>query len=92
MLAEWPAYQGLNRRTVAEIQKRIIDQGKRHPVSRVLHTKTDRDMIAVWRQDLNRILQIFNVRSIGPAWPSLIVSLLDGVVDQQQYDALGSPS
>ena len=30
-------------------------------------------MIAGWKSDLNRILHIFNVRSVTPAWLSLIV-------------------
>ena len=61
-----PAYQDLNRRTVAEIQRKIVGQGKRRAVSRFSYAKSDKDAIVGWRQDLNRILHIFNVRSINP--------------------------
>ena len=47
-----------------EIQRRIVKQGKRGPISRHFHAKNDKDKIAAWRSDLNRILQVFNVRPI----------------------------
>lgn len=56
------------RRTVAEIQNGVIKQGERNTISRVFHAKNDRDAVATWRQDLNRILHVFNVRSINPVW------------------------
>ena len=65
-------HRSVNRRTVAGIQNNVIKQGQRSVVSRVFHSKTDKDAIAAWRQDLNRILQIFTVRSINPTWQSLI--------------------
>ena len=76
MYAEGPAHDGLtHRRTVAEIQKKIVDRGTRHVVSRVLNAKSDKDEIAAWRQDLNRILQIFNVRSVHSSWRSPTATL-----------------
>ena len=54
----------LGLRAVAEIQKKIIKEGKRNVISRHLHAKNDKDKIAAWRLDLNRILHVFNVRSI----------------------------
>ena len=33
-------------------------------VSRHFHAKNDKEKIATWKSDLNRILQVFNVRSI----------------------------
>ena len=57
----------LNRRTVAEIQGRVVKKATRNPVSRFFRSKNDKDAIAAWRQDLNRILQIFNVRSVRPS-------------------------
>ena len=54
----------LDRRTVAKIQKNVVKQGKRSAISRFLYAKIDKDAIVTWRQDLNRILHIFNVRSI----------------------------
>ena len=58
---------------MAEIQKNIIKQGKRNGVSRMFHAKNDKETIAAWRSDLNRILHIFNVRSAAPARPPLTV-------------------
>lgn len=52
-----------NGRTVAAIQAKILRQEKRNPVSRLFHAKDDKDTIAAWKQDLNRMLHVFNVRS-----------------------------
>ena len=56
---------------MAEIQRNIVNQGKRNVFSRHFHAKTDKETIAGWRLDLNRILHVFNVRSI----PSVRISL-----------------
>ena len=50
-------------RMVAEIRRRIVKQGKRNVISRHFHARSDKETIATWRLDLNRILHIFNVRS-----------------------------
>jgi hypothetical protein len=44
-----------------------VKKDKRHTVSRLFHAKGDKDAIANWRQDLNRILQIFNVCLVIPS-------------------------
>ena len=54
----------VNHRTVAEIQRKAVKRGKRSAVSRLLHAKYDKDVIAAWKLDLNRILHVFNVCSI----------------------------
>ena len=46
---------------MAEIQKKVIKQSQRGVGSRLLHAKNDKEKIAAWNTDLNRILQIFNV-------------------------------
>jgi len=51
-------------RAVAEIERNVIKQGNRNVVSRRLHAKTDKEKIAAWRLDLDKILQVFDVRSI----------------------------
>jgi tetratricopeptide (TPR) repeat protein len=66
-------YHAITRRTVAEIQEKIIEKGGRNLFSRLVHAKDDKDTIASWRSDLNRILHIFNVRSAVSAWLSLTV-------------------
>ena len=58
-----------NRSAVAEIQKNIIKRSKRNALSQHFHAKNDKEMIAGWRSDLNRILHVFNVRPVNPAWP-----------------------
>ena len=49
---------------MAEIQRKVIKQSKRNAVSRIIHAANDKDAIAAWKLDLNRILQVFNVRSV----------------------------
>jgi len=56
----------LNRRTIAEIQRKVIKQSGRNSASRLFYAKYDKETIAAWKMDLNRILQIFNVRPDGP--------------------------
>ena len=51
-------------RTVAEIERKVVKLGKRSVVSGLFHSKNDKERIAAWRLDLNRILHVFNVRSI----------------------------
>jgi hypothetical protein len=53
---------------VAEFQRNIIKQEKRNMISRHFHAKSDKERIAAWKLDLVGILNIFNVRSIVPAW------------------------
>ena len=66
---EYLSHSGLNDcRTVAEIQKKIVKKGKRNVAFRLFRAKNDKDVIAAWKQDLTRILDIFNVRSSGSVW------------------------
>ena len=58
---------------MAEIQEKVMKRSGRNPVSRLLHAKNDKEMVATWRSDLNRILHVFNVRSVVIARLSLIV-------------------
>ena len=51
-------------RTVAEIQQKVIKKSGRHRVSRFLHSRNDKDTITAWKSDLNRILNVFNVRPV----------------------------
>ena len=54
----------LDRRTLAEVQRKVNKQGKRNTVSRFLHAKDDKDKIIAWKQDLVRVLNVFTVRLI----------------------------
>ena len=55
----------LDRRTLAKIQGNVVKQGKHNVFYRFVLSKSDKDKIAAWKQDLVRILHVFNVRSIG---------------------------
>ena len=55
----------LHRRTLVKIQGKVVKQSKRNAIYRFVLSKSDKDKIAVWKQDLTRVLHIFNVRSIG---------------------------
>jgi hypothetical protein len=78
---------------MAEIQMKVVKQSKRNPVSRVFHAKSDKDNIVAWKQDLLRILQVFNVRSIGSIRHSLLIRLISDRADNQyQRDGCGYTS
>ena len=54
-----------------KIQEKITEKRGRNRLSRVLHAKSDKDAVAAWKLDLNRILHVFNVRSVASIWSSL---------------------
>ena len=47
-----------------EIKRKVTKRTKRNVVSRLVHARDDKDTIAAWKLDLNRILHVFNVRSV----------------------------
>jgi hypothetical protein len=57
-----------DRSTLAEIRRKIIKMDKRNTVSRLIHTKSDKETIAAWKADLSKILLVFNVRSVVVGW------------------------
>ena len=61
----WFTYHTLNRRTVKEIHGNVTDKGGQNPLSRLFHAKNDKETIGAWKLDLNRILHVFNVRSLA---------------------------
>ena len=63
-----------NRSTVAEIQADVVGKGERRLFSRLVHAKNDKETIAAWKLDLNRILHVFNVRLVDFTWLSPMVS------------------
>ena len=70
------AYHGLDRRTVAEIQEKVLKRSGRGSVSRFFHSRDDKDAIVAWKSDLNRILHVFNVRSRYPHFVAANYSIL----------------
>jgi hypothetical protein len=58
---------------VADIQRNVVKQGKRNGISRHIHARNDKERIAAWKLDLNKILHVFNVRSVVSLWLLLTV-------------------
>ena len=58
------AHHDLDGRTVEEIEKKVTEQSERHRFFRIILSRSDKDAIAGWKSDLNRILNVFNVRSV----------------------------
>ncbi|KAF9781688.1 hypothetical protein BJ322DRAFT_1023058 [Thelephora terrestris] len=46
--------------TVAAIQKQVVQRGKQNSASPSFHARNDKDSIAAWGRDFDRILLIFN--------------------------------
>ena len=63
----------LNHSTVAEIQRDVNRQKGRNRIYRFICARANKDTIAEWWAELPRILQIFQVGSVGYARLSLIV-------------------
>lgn len=75
------SFTTLNRRTVAEIQRNVIEKSGRNLFSRIVYATDDKEVMAGWRSDLNRILHVFNVRSVGSVRQSLTASCSDRAGD-----------
>jgi len=57
----------------------LVEWSKRNAISRRYHAKDDKKMIATWSLDLDKILQVFRVRSV--AWNVMAIAntlLLEG--------------
>ena len=65
-----PRSPRLNCRTVTGIQEKIVEKGGRNFLSRLAHAKNDKETIAAWKLDLNRILHVFNVSLVISVRPS----------------------
>jgi len=50
---------------VADIQKKLAKWDRRNPISRRFRAKDDEKMVATWRLDLDKILQVFRVRFVA---------------------------
>ena len=74
-LPGWLADDCPDRRTVGEIHRKVIKQTGRNAASRLFHAKNDKETIAAWRSELNRVLQVFTVRSMFPIRSPLNVLL-----------------
>lgn len=77
----------LDHRTVAEIQRKVARLSKLNPVCRFLRARTDKHTIARWKAELNKILLVFNVSSVGVAGMPLIVPFSDPVSREHQCNS-----
>ena len=82
----------LDRRTVMEIQEKVTEKSKRNLASRLVYAKSDKDAIATWRSDLNRILHVFNVHSGFFRFTVADCSHSGRADHEDSYDGFGSPS
>lgn len=60
---------------MAEIKRDIIVLNGRSTIANVVYSKSNKEKIAAWRAELDRILQVFKVRSITTLSASLIIRL-----------------
>ena len=56
---------------MADIQGKIIKKNERNVVARAFYARSDKDAIAAWEQEFDKILQIFQVRPLCFVWHSL---------------------
>lgn len=67
----------LDHRTIAEIQKRTIKQGRCNPVPEFFHGKSDGDDIVAWRLKLDKISsRLQRMRSVTFIIDELLLSIL----------------
>ena len=64
---------------MADIQKKLVKWVKRNAVSRRFHAKKDEERIAAWRMDLDKSLQVFDVRSVTWVMTAADFSLSEGI-------------
>ena len=57
---------------MAQIQRSAVEPDKRSFLSHIFNVKSDKDRVAAWRSDLDRILHIFEVRSTVYFLPTLL--------------------
>ena len=62
---------------MAEIRRKVVKQGKRNAAYRFILARGNKDKIAAWKQDLVRVLHIFNVGSA--------ISVVHSQTEQRPY-------
>ena len=58
---------------MAQIQRSAIEPDKRNFISRIFNAKKDKDTVAAWRSELDRIVHVFEVRSALHSLPALLI-------------------
>ena len=62
-----------------DIERNAVKKSERRRFSRLLHTKNDKNKIVAWKAELDRILQVFNVRPVTFGLSPSSISSLDRV-------------
>ena len=58
-------YVDPNCKIMKAIWKKVVRMGEQNLVYRLSQAKDDKEAIAGWKRDLDKILQIFDVRPVG---------------------------
>ncbi|KAF9787278.1 hypothetical protein BJ322DRAFT_1107340 [Thelephora terrestris] len=80
--------------TVEEIRGKVTKQSGRHPLSRFVRSRNDKDQIAGWWSELNRILQVFHTElaidtNATASKTEATVSKIDGEVSKLREEIRG---
>ena len=58
---------------MAQIQRSAVEPDKQNFISRIFNAKKDKETVAAWRSELDRIVHIFEVRSALHSLPALLI-------------------
>ena len=58
---------------MAQIQRSAVEPDKRNFISRIFNARKDKDAVAAWRSELDRIVHVFEVRSLLHSLPALLI-------------------
>ena len=61
---------------MAQIQRSAVEPDKQNFISRIFNAKKDKETVAAWRSELDRIVHIFEVRSALHFLPALLIVYL----------------
>ena len=71
---------------MADIQRKLVKWGKRNVVSRHFHAKDEKETMITWMSDLDKILQIFNVRFVIRAKKVANFPVPEGTYDECEWN------
>ena len=72
---------------MADIQEKLAKWDKRNAISRHFRAKDDKKTIATWKLDLDKILQVFDVRSVLAVKTSANFPVPEGTCDKHKHNS-----
>ena len=69
---------------MADIQEKLVKWDKRNTISRHFRAKDDKKTIATWKLDLDKVLQVFNVRYVLAVKTSANFPALEGTCNKHK--------